>query len=103
MFSKISNYFDDWFDQDLLALGERIGNVNTGLSEDLFSKCLTETIYCSSEQSQDEGNCVICLVCSYSPVDGKYFTCFWINNNGCSRILLKITGRLQEHGRCWNT
>ncbi|MED6160992.1 hypothetical protein PIB30_056494 [Stylosanthes scabra] len=47
--------------EDLLALGERIGHVNTGLSEDLFSKCLTETIYCSSEQSRDEGNCVICL------------------------------------------
>ncbi|KAK7396556.1 hypothetical protein VNO78_17644 [Psophocarpus tetragonolobus] len=47
--------------EELLALGERIGYVNTGLSEDLFSKCLTETIYCSSEQSQDEGNCVICL------------------------------------------
>ncbi|ESW34731.1 hypothetical protein PHAVU_001G176000 [Phaseolus vulgaris] len=47
--------------EDLLALGERIGSVNTGVSEDLFSKCLTETIYCSSEQSQDEGNCVICL------------------------------------------
>ncbi|TKY62166.1 E3 ubiquitin-protein ligase MBR2 [Spatholobus suberectus] len=47
--------------EELLALGERIGYVNTGVSDDLFSKCLTETIYCSSEQSQDEGNCVICL------------------------------------------
>ncbi|CAJ1894125.1 unnamed protein product [Sphenostylis stenocarpa] len=47
--------------EDLLALGERIGYVNTGLSEDLFSKCLMETIYCSSELGQDEGNCVICL------------------------------------------
>ena len=58
--------------------------MNTGLSEDMFSKCLTETIYCSSEQSQDEGNCVICLVCFYSRINGngKYFTCFWINNNG---------------------
>ncbi|KAK7285079.1 hypothetical protein RJT34_19837 [Clitoria ternatea] len=47
--------------EELLALGERIGNVNTGLSEDLLSKCLTETIYCSSEQNEDEGTCVICL------------------------------------------
>lgn len=47
--------------EELLALGERIGHVNTGLSEDSLSKCLTETIYCSSEQSQDDGNCVICL------------------------------------------
>ncbi|KAH1258606.1 E3 ubiquitin-protein ligase MBR2 [Glycine max] len=47
--------------EELLALGERIGYVNTGISEDSLNKCLTETIYCSSEQSQDEGNCVICL------------------------------------------
>ncbi|RVW39830.1 E3 ubiquitin-protein ligase MBR1 [Vitis vinifera] len=47
--------------EELLALGERIGNVNTGLSEDMMSKCLTETIYCSSDQLQEEGACVICL------------------------------------------
>ncbi|XP_002519554.2 E3 ubiquitin-protein ligase MBR1 [Ricinus communis] len=47
--------------EELLALGERIGCVSTGLSEDLISKCLTETVYCSSGLSQDEGNCVICL------------------------------------------
>nr|CAA70734.1 RING-finger protein [Lotus japonicus]CAA85321.1 protein containing C-terminal RING-finger [Lotus japonicus] len=47
--------------EELLALGERIGHVNTGLSEDSFSQCMTETIYCSSEQGQDEGSCVICL------------------------------------------
>ncbi|XP_073221901.1 uncharacterized protein [Cicer arietinum] len=47
--------------EELLALGERIGQVNTGLSEDVLSKCLTETIYCSSDQCQDEASCVICL------------------------------------------
>ncbi|KAI4300257.1 hypothetical protein L6164_033654 [Bauhinia variegata] len=47
--------------EELLALGERIGHVSTGLSEDLISKCVTETIYCSSEQNQEEGTCVICL------------------------------------------
>ncbi|KDP29098.1 hypothetical protein JCGZ_16487 [Jatropha curcas] len=47
--------------EELLALGERIGSVSTGLSEDLVTKCLTQTVYCSSGQSQDEGNCVICL------------------------------------------
>ncbi|KAK7245149.1 hypothetical protein RIF29_39984 [Crotalaria pallida] len=47
--------------EELLALGERIGHVSTGLSEDMLSKCLTESIYCSSEQSQDEGSCVVCL------------------------------------------
>ncbi|XP_059462607.1 probable E3 ubiquitin-protein ligase HIP1 isoform X2 [Corylus avellana] len=47
--------------EELLALGERIGNVNTGVSEDLISKCLRETIYCSSDQTQEEPTCVICL------------------------------------------
>ncbi|KAF2289955.1 hypothetical protein GH714_039301 [Hevea brasiliensis] len=47
--------------EELLALGERIGSVSTGLAEGLISKCLTETVYCSSGQSQDEGTCVICL------------------------------------------
>ncbi|KAK2658020.1 hypothetical protein Ddye_011072 [Dipteronia dyeriana] len=47
--------------EELLALGERIGHVSTGLSEDLISKCVTETIYCSSDQLQEEGTCVICL------------------------------------------
>ncbi|XP_042505948.1 probable E3 ubiquitin-protein ligase HIP1 [Macadamia integrifolia] len=47
--------------EELLALGERIGSVNTGLSEDMSSKSMTETIYCSSDQIQEEGNCAICL------------------------------------------
>lgn len=47
--------------EELLALGERIGSVNTGLSEDLIPKCLMESIYCSSDQIQEEGSCVICL------------------------------------------
>lgn len=52
---------DEMSYEELLALGERIGCVSTGLSEDLISKCLTEKVYCSPGQSQDEGNCVICL------------------------------------------
>ncbi|XP_043814944.1 uncharacterized protein LOC122724360 isoform X2 [Manihot esculenta] len=47
--------------EELLALGERIGSVSTGFDEDLISKCLTETVYSSSGQSEDEGTCVICL------------------------------------------
>ncbi|KAF3442855.1 hypothetical protein FNV43_RR16773 [Rhamnella rubrinervis] len=62
--------------EELLALGERIGNVNTGLSEDLIAKCLTETIYCSSDQIQEEGSCVICLE-EYNNMDdvGALKTC----------------------------
>ncbi|CAO2839541.1 unnamed protein product [Amaranthus hypochondriacus] len=47
--------------EELLALGERIGSVNIGLREDQLPKCLTETVYCSSDQVQEEGRCVICL------------------------------------------
>ncbi|KAK3038425.1 hypothetical protein RJ639_030591 [Escallonia herrerae] len=52
---------DDMSYEELLALGERIGNVSTGLSEDLISKCLMKSIYCSSDQIQEDGSCVICL------------------------------------------
>lgn len=64
---KIVNHLDVWLKQELLALGERIGHVSTGLSEDLISKYLTETIYCSSEPSQEEEACAICLVCFLVP------------------------------------
>ncbi|KAF9590952.1 hypothetical protein IFM89_000497 [Coptis chinensis] len=46
--------------EELLALGERIGNVSTGLSQSSIAKCLVETHYLSNEK-QEEGNCVICL------------------------------------------
>ncbi|PSR98903.1 E3 ubiquitin-protein ligase RHG1A [Actinidia chinensis var. chinensis] len=63
-----------WFDQyrdmrldvdnmsyeDLLALGEQMGNVSTGVSEDVISKCLIETMY-SSNPNHEEGSCAICL------------------------------------------
>ncbi|KAD3337476.1 hypothetical protein R6Q59_027631 [Mikania micrantha] len=52
---------DDMSYEELLALGERIGSVSTGLSENLILKCLRESIYCSSDQGHDEGRCVICL------------------------------------------
>ncbi|KAJ8511428.1 hypothetical protein OPV22_001862 [Ensete ventricosum] len=49
--------------EDLLALEERIGNVNTGLSEGAISRCLMETIYCSDQTPGDheKGRCTICL------------------------------------------
>lgn len=51
--------------QELLALGERIGYVSTGLPDELISRCLTQTVYCAPNENQDdqeEGNCIICLV-----------------------------------------
>ncbi|KMT06314.1 hypothetical protein BVRB_7g162360 isoform B [Beta vulgaris subsp. vulgaris] len=47
--------------EELLDLGDRIGSVSTGLCEDQLPKCLTESVYCSSDQSQEEGRCAICL------------------------------------------
>lgn len=50
-------------EQELLALGERIGNVSTGLSEDSIVKCLTDIGHCLSEQQVEmEESCAICLV-----------------------------------------
>jgi hypothetical protein len=51
-----------------LALGESMGNVNTGLADEKISKCVKEVVCCSSDQTQtdqddqDDGSCVICLV-----------------------------------------
>ncbi|KAF7804473.1 putative E3 ubiquitin-protein ligase RHG1A isoform X1 [Senna tora] len=77
--------------EELLALGERIGHVSTGLSEDLISKCLTETIYCSSEQSQEEGTCVICLE-EYKNMDdvGTLKTCRHDYHVSCIRKWLSM-------------
>ncbi|KAJ0764219.1 putative transcription factor C2H2 family [Helianthus annuus] len=50
---------DDMSYEELLALEESIGYVNSGLSEDGISKCLREKIYYSMDQSYD--TCPICL------------------------------------------
>lgn len=47
--------------EELLALGERIGHVNTGLSENMITKSLTVSVYCLSDQCEEESKCVICL------------------------------------------
>lgn len=47
--------------EELLALEESIGDVNTGLSEHGMSKCLREHVYYSVDQKHEEANCPICL------------------------------------------
>ncbi|XP_062193435.1 E3 ubiquitin-protein ligase MBR2-like [Phragmites australis] len=50
--------------EDLLALGDFIGNVNTGLADEKISGCVKEVVCCSPDQAQndqDDGSCVICL------------------------------------------
>ncbi|XP_024634339.1 nuclear pore complex protein NUP98B isoform X1 [Medicago truncatula] len=76
--------------EELLALGERIGYVNTGLSESLISKYLTKTLYCSAEQSQ-EGTCAICLE-EYKNMDsiGTLETCGHDYHVSCIRKWLSM-------------
>lgn len=47
--------------EELLNLGERIGNVSTGLSEDNMSKSVRVKVHYSSDQNQEEVSCPICL------------------------------------------
>ncbi|TKW13529.2 hypothetical protein SEVIR_5G109700v4 [Setaria viridis] len=53
--------------EELLALGEFMGNVNTGLADEKIAKCVREVVCCSSDltqndqDDQDDGSCVICL------------------------------------------
>ncbi|CAL9193161.1 unnamed protein product [Musa hybrid cultivar] len=42
--------------EELLALGERMGNVSTCLSEDAITKCSTEIVYCSSDLIQEDNH-----------------------------------------------
>jgi hypothetical protein len=51
--------------QELIALEERIGNVNTGLADEKISGCVMEVACCSSARLQNDkenASCVICLV-----------------------------------------
>ncbi|CAH9137609.1 unnamed protein product [Cuscuta epithymum] len=45
--------------EELLALGERIGDVNTGLSEDVVTKCITAEVFVPSHG--EDKSCAICL------------------------------------------
>ncbi|KAL5569294.1 hypothetical protein UlMin_025869 [Ulmus minor] len=47
--------------EELLALGERIGTVSTGLSNDIVSECVVEITYPFSDFDQQEARCSICL------------------------------------------
>jgi hypothetical protein len=55
---------DDMSYEELLALEERIGNVNTGLADEKISGCVMEVACCSSARLQNDkenASCVICL------------------------------------------
>ncbi|KAG8067277.1 hypothetical protein GUJ93_ZPchr0005g14962 [Zizania palustris] len=55
---------DDMSYEELLALEERIGHVNTGLADEKISSCVMEVACCSNDHLQGDQNnesCVICL------------------------------------------
>jgi hypothetical protein len=64
--------------QELLALEERIGYVSTGLPPDRISKCLKETTYHTSNESQSD-SCVICMVFFIPLEKEKIFFLFMLN------------------------
>lgn len=77
--------------EELLALGERIGSVSTGVREDQLPKCLTESVYCSADQVQEEGRCVICLE-EYQHMDdvGTLKACSHDYHVGCIKKWLSM-------------
>ncbi|KAK4757691.1 hypothetical protein SAY87_018992 [Trapa incisa] len=77
--------------EELLALGERIGTVSTGLSEESILKCLKETVYCLPVLTQDEDNCAICLE-TYREADqvGTLKTCSHHYHSNCIRKWLSM-------------
>nr|GEV32916.1 hypothetical protein [Tanacetum cinerariifolium] len=47
--TNIGLIFDNMSYEELLALKERIGNVNTGLTEENISKCMKQKIYVTED------------------------------------------------------
>ncbi|KAG8043065.1 hypothetical protein GUJ93_ZPchr0305g33726 [Zizania palustris] len=57
--------------EELLALGERIGTVSTGLSEDALSKCLNRSMYTPTTPGTDEDCDRKCSICQEEYSDGE--------------------------------
>nr|CAB3488172.1 unnamed protein product [Digitaria exilis] len=58
-------------EEELLALGERIGTVNTGLSDEALAKCLNRNIYMSTTSDTHEDCDRKCSVCQEEYLDGE--------------------------------
>ncbi|KAL5213784.1 hypothetical protein ABZP36_002936 [Zizania latifolia] len=57
--------------EELLALGERIGTVSTGLSEDVLSKCLNRSMYMPTTSGTHEDCDRKCSICQEEYSDGE--------------------------------
>ncbi|PAN34324.1 hypothetical protein PAHAL_6G084700 [Panicum hallii] len=54
---------DDMSYEELLALGERIGTVSTGLSDGALSECLKRSIYVPTTSTSHEDGDLKCIIC----------------------------------------
>ena len=71
-FCFILNFFGTWLhdcnlglndNQELLALEESIGNVCTGLKEDMISRCLKGHTYVQKDDCNQEDSEMKCSIC----------------------------------------
>ncbi|CAN1257991.1 E3 ubiquitin-protein ligase MBR1, partial [Linum perenne] len=76
--------------EELLALGDSIGNVNTGLSENVISECLLEKKHSISDKNLEE-SCAICLE-EYKKTSktGKLKKCGHEYHMGCIKKWLSV-------------
>ncbi|TKW09359.2 hypothetical protein SEVIR_6G089600v4 [Setaria viridis] len=54
---------DDMSYEELLALGERIGTVSTGLSDGALSECLKRSFYVPTDSTSHEDGDLKCIIC----------------------------------------
>ncbi|XP_062192403.1 E3 ubiquitin-protein ligase MBR2-like [Phragmites australis] len=54
---------DDMSYEELLALGERIGTVSTGLSDGALSECLKRSLYVPTISTSHEDGDIKCIIC----------------------------------------
>lgn len=97
--------------QDLLALGERIGNVSTGLSEETITNQLKTKSYSSSAtginleeeacDDQETDSCIICQVWTFRNRFHEYMSC--TNESPLTNWSVYFTGRIQEPGEDWSS
>ncbi|KAL5223065.1 hypothetical protein ABZP36_027778 [Zizania latifolia] len=62
---------DDMSYEELLALGERIGTVSTGLSDDALSKCLKRILYVTPTSTCHEDGDIKCIICQEEYLSGE--------------------------------
>ncbi|RLN04351.1 E3 ubiquitin-protein ligase RLIM-like [Panicum miliaceum] len=69
---------DDMSYEELLALGERIGTVSTGLSDGALSECLKRSIYVSTTSTSHEDGDLKCIICQE-----EYFSGVEVSKMAC--------------------